>query len=75
MLCITKIIQIYLEFVFITSKVDTHINDKAIDILNSNEVCFLTLWHGKIIVFPKIMRKFGIKTIGNFYNIRKKLIY
>ena len=59
MLCITKIIQIYLEFVFITSKVDTHINDKAIDILNSNEVCFLALWHGKIIVFPKIMKKFG----------------
>lgn len=58
-LCITKIIQIYLEFVFITSKIDIHIDDKTIDIFNSNQVCFLTLWHGKIIVFPKIMRKFG----------------
>ncbi len=58
-LCITKIIQLYLEFVLLTSSIKINTNKEAINILNSNKVCFLTLWHGRIIVFPKIMQKFG----------------
>ena len=58
-LCITKIIQFYLEFVFLTSTIEINIHNEATHILNSNKVCFLTLWHGRIIVFPRIMQKFG----------------
>ena len=58
-LCIVRLIQFYTEFIFLTSRIEICINHKSANILRSNAVCFLTLWHGKMILFPKVMSCFG----------------
>ena len=56
---IAKIIQVYLEIVFFTSKLIFEIDPNAEKALASKKVCFITLWHGRILIFPKIMKKYG----------------
>ena len=56
---IAKIIQIYLEIVFFTSKVLFEIDPNTEKALVSKQVCFITLWHGRILIFPRIMKKYG----------------
>ena len=50
----------YLDLVFLTSDIKLEIDKKTIDILFSKTACFFTVWHGRIILFPKIMKKYGV---------------
>ena len=57
--CITKIIQLYLEVVFLTSQIFFEVDLTTEKFLTSKQVCFITLWHGRVLIFPKIMKKYG----------------
>jgi lysophospholipid acyltransferase (LPLAT)-like uncharacterized protein len=56
---ITKVLKLYLDVVFFTSKVQIDIDKDAEDMLLSKKVFFLTLWHGRILIFPKILAKYS----------------
>lgn len=60
---IIRVVQIYLDFVFFTSYIKLKIDKKTIDILSSRTACFLTVWHGRMLIFPKIMKKYGVFNI------------
>jgi lysophospholipid acyltransferase (LPLAT)-like uncharacterized protein len=61
--CIAKIITLYLNVVFITSKIAIEIDDEAEIILSKKKPCFITLWHGRILIIPKIMKRYGSFTV------------
>ncbi|MFQ3307192.1 MAG: lysophospholipid acyltransferase (LPLAT)-like uncharacterized protein [Candidatus Midichloriaceae bacterium] len=56
---ITKILRIYIEIVFITSRIRQNIDSDSEKILKSKSPCIITLWHGRLIILPKFMKKFG----------------
>ena len=66
---IAKIIQLYLQVVFLTSKIRVEIDNATENILTSKKVYFITLWHGRILVFPKIMKRYGsFKVLTSLHN-------
>ena len=72
---IVKIIKLYLSIVFFTSKVELNIHEKAKNILKNKEICFLTLWHGRMIIFPKIMRRYGtFQVLTSLHNDGKYIL-
>jgi lysophospholipid acyltransferase (LPLAT)-like uncharacterized protein len=42
-----------------TSRIVIDIDPASEIVLSSKKPCFITLWHGRILVFPKIMAKYG----------------
>jgi lysophospholipid acyltransferase (LPLAT)-like uncharacterized protein len=56
---IAKLIRVYVDMVLKTSRVVVDIDPASDIILSSKKPCFITLWHGRILVFPKIMAKYG----------------
>ncbi|WP_323733291.1 lysophospholipid acyltransferase family protein [Candidatus Bandiella euplotis] len=54
---------------FLTSKIQVEIDDGAKAVLESQKTCFVALWHGRILIFPKIMQEYGFfKVLTSIHN-------
>jgi lysophospholipid acyltransferase (LPLAT)-like uncharacterized protein len=56
---LAQLLRIYLAFVFITSRIEFKIEPKSLEIIRGKECCIVSMWHSRILIFPKLKSYFG----------------
>lgn len=58
---ISAILNFYVKIIFWTCKFIVTESKKAKELLDNDRLCFITLWHSRILVFPKFITNRGKK--------------
>lgn len=56
---IILLIRLYLWIIFHTCKITLKVNSDSEKILQDNTLCFLAVWHGRLLPFPKLAKRYG----------------